>query len=150
MYTATQNPVYAWQAFLLCSGKDIPDWVRLFLQDQACAVIRLANNRDIEDGKKNERLPEELGFSTMGSGNAFSSYSKDKTRADATVAYERLITDGTKPYLAREEIARQLELRSSISVKNFVDDTTKNWDIQQTIIGKSKSKKRWSNRNPIS
>ena len=69
----------------------------------------------------------------MGSGNAFSSYSKDKTRADATVAYERLITDGTKPYLAREEIARQLELRSSISVKNFVDDTTKNWDIQQTV-----------------
>lgn len=85
-FTATQNPVYAWQAIRMFTEKriELPDWVIAYLGATAQALTGLSNKRakpvgDKVEGKRARVSPEEIAiaFGFVGDDGRFSECLRD-------------------------------------------------------------------------
>jgi hypothetical protein len=138
MYVSTRNPIFAWQAFLTCRWENMPDWIREFIEDQGIGIVRLSYDGALDDNEKLARLAAELGFSSQGRrGNAFRNHRESNAQAKIATLYERSVAEGTKSYMASDDVARRAEV-SKATVMNYVKSWQRLWNEQRSLIKKTK------------
>ena len=139
LYVATQNPIYAWEAFLwLQEPRLMPDWILTFIRDQGCAIGQLATDASITPVDALDKLPDRLGLKRKG--NAFSNHRKVSRQAHAADLVDQLEVAGHKSIQARELVGNKIGKKSSNTLGTYQKKTHKNWNAQQEIIDKLKEK----------
>lgn len=140
LYVATENPIYAWDAFLwLQEPRLMPEWILCFIQHQGYAIGQLATDKSITPDQALDKLSVKLGL--KGNGNAFNKYRKDKWQACRADEVDWLEADGLGQTHARERIGKKIG-KSGNTLANYQKKTHENWDAQRKAIDKLKKSKK--------
>jgi hypothetical protein len=129
-YKTTGEALHAWRAYLYCRRFDltIPQWVLQYLDRPALKFYKWSQPHSDPPDKVGPAVAEALelkGPGRSGRGNVFADYGKTRDWGLALRA-SLLMENGTKPYLAFEEVAK----RSGVDART-VKRAWKKWEEAQ-------------------